>query len=385
MRRWYLFGSVLGILVLVATAIAGASTPSDQGGMADMAGMAEKQQMAQMTPTPANAPGEAPLTVSSLRRLPPLRETAVIRPTDQVRQYELLLTEGMWELVSGTVTEAILINGQVPGPELRATEGDTMEIMVTNNLSEVTSIHWHGLHVPYLQDGVSPINMLPIEPGESFTFRFRASHAGTFIYHAHSLTNEIEQVDRGLYGALIIDPQLPENEPEYDVERTMVLGGWTVDAGGMAGMDEPMEMAMNYNYWTINGKSFPDTEPILVKEGQRVRIRLINISNLAHPMHLHGTDFRVIAEDGHPLPQPRILNTVNVEPGKTYDIDFIANNPGVWVFHCHELHHTTNDDTAPGGLITLIQYEGFTPIGLGELPAGQEPMEMESSMPGMDH
>lgn len=116
-------------------------------------------------------------------------------------------------------------------------------------------------------------------------------------------------------------------------------------------------MGMDYNYWTINGKSFPDTAPIEVKNGDLVRIRLANISNGIHPMHLHGHDFRIIAKDGHPLSHPQVVNTVTVNPGETYDIDFIADNPGEWVFHCHELHHTTNADVEPGGLMVLVKYQ----------------------------
>lgn len=311
----------------------------------------------------AAALSDRPLTVRALRSLPPLQEATEIKPTGNVREFTLTIERGKWELVKGTTVDAITVNGTVPGPTIRVTEGDTVRITVKNRLDEVTSIHWHGLHVPYDQDGVAPGNQLPIPPGGEYTYEFTANHAGTFMYHSHSLANEIEQIDRGLYGAFIIDPQNPRNEPRYDVDRTLMLSGWIV---GMPDMDDAADMTMSYNYWTINGKSFPDTEPIRVKKGDRVRLRLINISNLAHPMHLHGHDFRIIAVDGHPLPQPQIVNTLDVEPGKTYEIDFIADNPGFWVFHCHELHHTMNGETAPGGLIQVIQYEGFQPVGLDQ-------------------
>lgn len=163
------------------------------------------------------------------------------------------------------------------------------------------------------------------------------------------------------------------NVPPDTFDRAVLTGGGDGGHGNMKGMkdmggaDNDGSMAMVYNFWTINGKAFPAAERIKVKEGERVRIRLINISNLAHPMHLHGTDFRIIAEDSHPLAQPQIVNTVNVAPGKTFDIDFIADNPGQWVFHCHELHHTENDGVEPGGLMTVIEYEGVKPAA-GEVP-----------------
>jgi FtsP/CotA-like multicopper oxidase with cupredoxin domain len=120
-----------------------------------------------------------------------------------------------------------------------------------------------------------------------------------------------------------------------------------------------------YNFWTINGKAFPDLPEWTVKQGEVVRVRIANVSNFTHPMHLHGHDFVVLAKDGEPLRSPQAMNTLSVGAGETYDIAFVANNPGAWVFHCHELHHTMNGMTAPGGLIQLLRYEGSP-----ALPAG---------------
>jgi FtsP/CotA-like multicopper oxidase with cupredoxin domain len=149
-------------------------------------------------------------------------------------------------------------------------------------------------------------------------------------------------------------------------------------------------MSMAYNYFTINGKAFPSNEPWTVREGDLVRVRIINISNLAHPMHLHGGDFTVIAKDGEPI-RPEIqqtMNTLSVDAGETYDIAFKADNPGTWLFHCHELHHVENDGVEPGGLIQAIQYEGLAapasppaaPAVPSSLPPGHSP-----GMPGMGH
>jgi manganese oxidase len=357
------------------------------------------------------------LTDADLRKLPPLPETNAIKPTGNVREYTLVVKKGKWEVVSGTSTDAITINGQVPGPTIRATEGDTIRVTLKNQLSEATSIHWHGIHLPNKMDGVPSFTQHAVQPGKSFTYEFIANHAGTYMYHSHF--NSIPQIDKGMYGLLIIDPQDRTKQPKYDKEYAMIFGGWHVPGesengeakqdhmqGMSAGTEEHMKrkgnipermekgqeskkpmhnqmnhmnkmtndqaggppspgkkddamssvMEMDYNYWTINGKSFPDTEPMIVKIGDRVRIRLANISNGIHPMHMHGHDFRIIAKDGHPLQHPQIVNTVTVNPGETYDIDFIANNPGEWLFHCHELHHTTNADVEPGGLISVIKY-----------------------------
>lgn len=336
------------------------------------------------------------LTTKTLRSLPPLPETDHIEPTGHTREFTLVAKATEWELVEGVTTHALGFNGTTPGPTIRVTEGDLVRITVVNELNQPTSVHWHGLHVPFGMDGVPPFTQDEIAPGASFTYEFLANHAGTFMYHSHASRNSVEQNDLGLYGIFIIDPQDPTGHPEYDKEFALMIGGWMVDdaeheedahegSDNMVGMHMSTMMpqmsmhqtstsehgasdaggghSMDYSYWTINGKAFPDTEPMVVSEGDWVRIRITNITNAYHPMHLHGHDFRLIAEDGHPVAQPRIINTLDVAPGKTYEIDFVADNPGIWLFHCHELHHTMNDGVEPGGLIMLLQYEGYQAIG----------------------
>ena len=113
---------------------------------------------------------------------------------------------------------------------------------------------------------------------------------------------------------------------------------------------------MEPNYFTLNGKAFPATETINVKLGQLVRLRFIGIGQFIHPMHLHGMPFRVVATDGHLVPEAALLtkDTISVAPGERYDIEFIASEPGQWMLHCHILHHTTNDNVEPGGLMLMI-------------------------------
>ena len=341
-------------------------------------------------------------------------------PTGALREFELVTKPGQAELVSGVTVEAMTYNGQVPGPTIRVAEGDTLRVTLRNGLDQATSIHWHGLHVPNEMDGVAGVTQDAVEPGETFVYEFVVSHAGTFMYHSHE--NAVEQIDAGLYGTLIVDPQPVEGRTPtvFDAEYTMLLSAWNVpdgtalveaqaemapsptvddmagmdmgeaasptpdemagmDMGGdaaptatldeMAGMDTSggdasgedagggMAMAMDYNYFTINGKAFPDVPAWTATEGQLVRVRIINISNLVHPMHLHGMDFKVVAKDGEALPagQQMVMNTLSVNAGETYDIVILADNPGSWVFHCHDLHHTENDGVEPGGLMQLLE------------------------------
>jgi FtsP/CotA-like multicopper oxidase with cupredoxin domain len=325
-------------------------------------------------------------------------------PTGRVREFQLVARQTTWEVAPGVTVPAIGYNGQVPGPTIRVTEGDTVRVTLANELEQPTSIHWHGLHVPNNQDGVVPFSQPEIKPGERFTYEFTASHAGTFMYHSHQ--NAVDQIDRGLYAPLIIDPATPP-AATFDKEFTMVLSAR--DTAAMPPWKHPMAdgstmaaaagrdmggMAMAYNVFTINGKAFPSKPAWTVKEGDLVRVRIVNISNLVHPMHLHGHDFTVVAKDGEPVrPEAQqTMNTLSVNAGETYDVVFRADNPGTWVWHCHELHHTENDGVEPGGLIQPIVYGEVSPATpppsapsttTGGLPVTATPMP--SSMPGMKH
>ena len=310
-----------------------------------------------------------------------------VSPTGTTKRFELTVKEATWELLPGVTTRAVTFNGTVPGPTIRVTEGDTVEIALTNALTEGTSVHWHGLHVPNAMDGVAGVTQDPIAPGQTFTYRFVAPHAGTFMYHSHG-SNSREQIDRGLYAPFIIDPA--GGDPvRADREVILALQGWMIGAGmsgtgaapSMSGMNA---MSMNYDYFTINGKSFPATAPIEVEQGQLVRLRFINPSQTIHPMHLHGMDMAVIAKDGEPLATPQRLNTLDLLPGDTYDVVFKADNPGTWLLHCHDLHHASNAGVEPGGLMVTITVkptgsQSSSPTGAATPPA--VPAE-PSVMPG---
>lgn len=380
----------LGLLVGAAVLVLGACS---------LAGPQSTAPTGQAAPSSQAPSGPyAYLSSAALQALPvELSASPDIKPTGQVREFQLVAKKGPWELAPGKTVEAITYNGSVPGPTIRVTEGDTVKVTLKNELEQDTTIHWHGLHVPNSMDGVPPFSQAPIKPGETFTYEFIASHAGTFMYHPH--INSVEQIDNGLYGLLLIEPQQPD-QPKFDKEFTMLLGAWNLPSGvdaptggqhqmpggqtmpgaQMGGMD------MTYNWFTINGKAFPATPEWVVKQGDVVRVRIVNISNLAHPMHLHGHDFKVVAKDGEPLPPERqqTINTLSVDAGETYDIVFIANNPGTWVFHCHELHHTENDGVEPGGLMQVIRYEGSQAPAVAPANPVATPT-MPASMPGMRH
>lgn len=270
---------------------------------------------------------------------------------DGVKEFRLNAEPVQWEYSKGKYVLAWGYNGQVPGPEIRVTEGDNVRIIFTNNLPKPTTIHWHGLEIPNSQDGIPGITQEPIQPGESFTYEFTAKPSGTRFYHTHGSGrgDEAEQLDMGLSGAFIIEPK---NKLQYDREYTLILDEWNT-MNHMSGEDMGH---MEYNLFTINGKAFPDTEQLKVKQGERVLVRFINAgTSTTHPMHLHGQSFKIVATDGNPVPAGLELtkDTLNIAPGERYDIEINTTNPGAWIIHCHELHH------ADMGMVIPFVYEGF--------------------------
>lgn len=297
----------------------------------------------------------------------PLKKASDAKPiqpvvNNGVKEFALTAEPIRWEYSSGKTITAWAYNGQVPGPEIRVTEGDKVKITFTNKLPKGTTIHWHGLNVPNSMDGVPGVLQKAIEPGGTFTYEFTAGPAGTHFYHSHGSNHgdEAQQLDMGLSGAFIVEPK---NYQKPNKEFTIVLDDWQTGMGmgdfNMAMQDMGMghSMGMNYNLFTINGLAAPDAKTLDIKQGQRVRIRLINASSsTTHPMHLHGHQSTIVALDGNELKseQQYKRNTVTLNPGETTDIEVTANNPGVWAFHCHELHH------AGSGMLTLFKYEGFS-------------------------
>jgi FtsP/CotA-like multicopper oxidase with cupredoxin domain len=252
-----------------------------------------------------------------------------------VKIFELTTRKIEWETKPGTRVQAWAYNGQVPGPQIRAREGDRVRVVLHNELEESTSIHFHGLEVPNDQDGVPFITQPPVKPGESHTYEFTVPNAGSHMYHSHH--NAAIQVGNGLLGAFIVDPKNRAAEPKADVDHVMILND------GAHG-------------FTLNGKEFPATEPLKAKLGQTVRIRFMAEGMLIHPMHLHGMHMTVIAKDGWPQPAPWKCDTLNIAPGERWDVLVKANNPGTWAFHCHILGHAESKQ-GMFGMVTVLVVE----------------------------
>ena len=277
-----------------------------------------------------------------------------------VKVFDLEASVIRWRILPGIDVGAFAFNGQVPGPRLRFRQGDRVRINVTNRLPESTTVHWHGLILPNVMDGPAEVTQKPIQNGEVYRYEFTAVQSGTFFYHSH------DHVDRqqalGLYGALIIDPANPADEVRADQEYTIQLQEWLMREG-LTYPAMPMDGGQP-NYFTINGRAYPETDVIRMKVGETLKIRFIGSNaGFIHPMHIHGGPFTVVARDGETLPQQERYkaDTVNVGPGQRYDVIWPALKPGKWMIHCHISHHTTNNNVETkggGGLMMHIEVEG---------------------------
>jgi FtsP/CotA-like multicopper oxidase with cupredoxin domain/plastocyanin len=267
------------------------------------------------------------------------RGNQVLKPTilrDGTKQWELTASAIQWETEPGVVVEAYAYNGTVPGPQLHAEMGDKVRIILHNELTEPTTIHFHGQLVPNAMDGVPVITQPAVMPGESFTYEFTVRNAGSHMYHSHFMAEH--QVPMGLLGAFIVTDPRDRQDPSSDIDYTMILN------------DGPLG-------FTLNGKGFPATEPIVATQGQTVRVRYMNEGLQIHPMHLHGMRQQVIALDGYLLDNPYYADTVMVAPGQRVDVLIKASELGIWAYHCHVLTHAEGPDGMFGMVTALIVEE----------------------------
>jgi len=254
-----------------------------------------------------------------------------------VKEFHLIAEEVEHEFAPGSKAKCWGYNGTTPGPTIEAVEGDRVRILVTNHLPEHTTIHWHGILLPSGMDGVGGLNQPHIKPGETFAYEFTLRQHGTHMYHPHA--DEMVQMAVGMMGMFIIHPKDGEEVP-IDRDYCFLLHNWALHPGTYR--PDPSIM-QDFDLWTFNSKVFPAIDPIVAQTGERVRIRMANLSMWNHPIHIHGHQYWVTGSDGGrwPSSQWRLETTEIVGVGQTRDIEFIA-VPGDWAFHCHMSHHTMN-------------------------------------------
>jgi hypothetical protein len=252
-----------------------------------------------------------------------------------VKVFKLVAEVVKQEVLPGKVFNLWGYNGSAPGPVIEVTEGDRVRILFENRLPEFTTVHWHGLEVPIEMDGVPAISQPVVEPGGRFTYEFTLHQHGTFFYHSHGAMQEM----MGMLGLFIIHPKTPY-APVVQKDYALVLQEYAV----LPNNPTPNSLSMEFNFLTFNGKAAPATTPLLVKLGERVRLRLVNIGMDHHPIHLHGMQFEVTGTEAGRIPD-RVWypqNTVLVGVAQARDIEFNAKFPGDWMLHCHLPHHMMN-------------------------------------------
>ena len=261
---------------------------------------------------------------------------------DGTKEFDIEAKVVKWEVAPGKLVDAWTYNGVVPAPEIHVNTGDKVRIVLKNSLPESTSMHLHGIRVPNSMDGVDPYTQPPIKPGETFTYEFVAKGPAVGIYHSHH--DAQLQVPNGLFGAFTIDdipiPQVLQDKGFTQVDKSMNM---VLNDAGTIGL-------------SLNGKSFPGTEPTTVRVGQVLEVNYLNEGLMAHPMHMHQPVGWIIAKDGVPLDQPMPGDTILVAPGERYTVLYRAEEPGVWAWHCHILNHAEGP-TGMFGMVTALIVE----------------------------
>jgi len=290
-----------------------------------------------------------------------------------VKVFHLVAEPVKRELTPGRMIEVWGYNGVCPGPTIEANEGDRVRIILENRLPEPTTMHWHGLEIPIQMDGMPYISQKPIAPGQSFPYEFTLHQNGTFFYHSHGAMQEM----MGMLGMFVIHPRQAYT-PHVDHDFGILLQEWAL----LPNNSVPNTVNMEFNWLTINGKAAPATTPLVVRLGNRVRIRMVNLGMDHHPIHVHGNTFVVTGTEAGRQPESTWGpgNTVLIGVAQARDVEFVATNPGDWMVHCHLPHHMMNSmmdllsdrpvSTTP---LTAKQADEQMPMGMAE----EMPMRMQ--------
>jgi FtsP/CotA-like multicopper oxidase with cupredoxin domain len=277
-------------------------------------------------------PGEPPVRVET----PDLPGDLPWKLVDGVKEFHLHAQPVKRELLPGTVINHWGYNATMPGPTIQVTEGDRLRIVLHNELPEPTELHLHGLELPNAQDGAPFVTQAPIQPGAVGVYELTVHQDGTFFYHPH----EAMQEAIGMVGLFIIHPRTAY-APTVDQDFALITQEFDIPPAA----DTPDTTSMTFHWLTLNGRSGPYVTPLVVRLGHRVRIRFLNFSSMDHhPMHLHGHTFWVTGTEGGRIPESAWVpgNNVLVGVAQVREVEFIANNPGDWMLHCHMVHHMMN-------------------------------------------
>jgi FtsP/CotA-like multicopper oxidase with cupredoxin domain len=284
----------------------------------------------QLPPPPPNGRPYRPMVTLNGWSLP-------WRMKDGIKEFHLVAEPVVREIAPGMKANLWGYNGTSPGPTIEAVEGDRVRIFVTNKLPEVTSIHWHGLLVPSGMDGVTGLTQPPIGVGKTFLYEFVLQRSGTFMYHPHA--DEMVQMAMGMMGMFIVHPK-DTRQLKVDRDFGFILNAYDIEPGSATPKVNTM---LDFNLWTFNSRAFPGIDPLVARTGDRVRIRIGNLTMTNHPIHMHGPHFEVTGTDGGWVPKnarwPEVTTDIAVGQMRAIEFDALA---GDWALHCHKSHHTMN-------------------------------------------
>lgn len=315
------------------------------------------------------------------------------RMNNGVKEFHLVAEPVVREIAPGMKANLWGYNGQSPGPTIEVVEGDRVRIFVTNRLPEATSVHWHGQRLPNGMDGVTGLTQRGIPPGKTFLYEFVAERAGTFMYHPHG--DEMVQMAMGMMGSWITHPRNP-SQYRADRDYVMLLSAYDIDPGTYTPRVNTMT---EMNIWAINTRTFPGVAQMVAARGDRVRMRIGNLTMTNHPMHLHGHSMEVAGTDGGWVPKgarwPEV--TVDIAVGQMRALEFVADAPGDWAFHCHKSHHTMGpmghsvptmigvkqDDIAKRITNLVPDYMAMGEKGMGDMARMPMPLP-DNTLPMMD-
>ena len=294
------------------------------------------------------------IMLDSIRAFPAETEgvgNQLLEPTvaaDGAKEFELTAAITPWEVEPGKFVDAWTYNGMVPGPMIKLDVGDLVRVHIQNDLPMGTDIHWHGVSTPNDMDGVSPITQDLIRSGEDFTYEFVAEKPAVGMYHAHHHGHV--QIPNGMFAVMLIG--------EVPLPRGETISGIPIPEDLEVAQEFPMVLNdAGVIGFSLNGKSFPATAPIVATEGDWILAHYYNEGLQIHPMHQHQFPQLVVAKDGIPLDNPYWADTVNVAPGERYSVLMNVDRAGVWVWHCHILTHVERDEGMFGMVTAMVVQE----------------------------
>ena len=319
----------LDVSLTTATAVALVSGPSAFAAVPEAPSLKDPATQPPLVPT--SGPDYNPVVTLNGWTLP-------WRMNGDWKEFHLVAEPVVREIAPGMKAYLWGYNGQSPGPTIEAVEGDKVRIYVTNRLPEHTAVHWHGQRLPNGMDGVAGLTQPAIKPGQTFVYEFQLRRAGTFMYHPHA--DEMTQMAMGMMGLFIVHPRDPA-ERRVDRDYAFLLNAYDIEPGSYVPKVNTM---LDFNLWTWNSRAFPGIDPFVAGKGDKMRVRIGNLTMTNHPIHIHGHEFTVTGTDGGWVPPgaawPEV--TVDVAVGQMRAIEFIADEPGDWAVHCHKSHHTMN-------------------------------------------